>query len=222
MNRLSLPTGAAVWPLASLLIANLLPLAGVYLWGWSLTDLLTLYWLENAVVGLFTVLSMIAVRPDGSQFWPLLGAKLFSVPFFLVHYGMFWLGHGLFLRLFFGGSSGGFALTPLQAPFTGTGLLVWPLALLLVSHGVAFLTDFLARGEYRTATVNELMMRPYGRVAVLHVTIVIGAFVAAAVGPSLGVLLVFVLVKIVADVSAYLNSRESGQRETQTYLEVAG
>ncbi len=227
MTRTPETPGNAVWPLASLVIANLLPLLGVPLWGWSLSDLLMLYWLENAVVGLFTVLSLLVVRPDGAALFPLVVAKLFSVPFFVVHYGLFWLGHGIFLMTFFGGGAGGlfgaggsgslapgiaglagsFFFSPVHAALANAEVVVWPLALILVSHGVAFVTDFLAKGEFRTAAVNELMMRPYVRVVVLHVTIVLGGFVALALGPSVGVLLLFVLVKIVADVAAYLRMR---------------
>jgi len=83
-------------------------------------------------------------------------------------------------------------------------VLVWPRVAVLVSHGVSFVGDFLASGESRTAAIGELMMRPYGRVVILHVTIVLGGFMAVLLGPSLGVLLLFVTVKIVADVVTHL------------------
>lgn len=212
--------------LATLLLANLVPLVGVYLWGWSLTDLLMLYWLENAVIGLFTVLAMLVARPERQAWWLGLAAKLFAVPFFIVHYGMFWLGHGIFLVTFFGGDAPriagepqSFFLSPLVFSWTRIDVLAWPVALMLVSHGVSFVTNFLATAEYRNATVNQLMMRPYGRVVVLHVTIVLGGFLALALGPSLGILLLFVLVKIVADVSAYL--REQRRVAVGTPIELA-
>jgi len=208
-----------------LLIANLVPLVGVYLWDWSLTDLLMLYWLENAVVGLFTVLAMLVARPDGQAWRQGLAAKLFTVPFFIVHYGMFWLGHGFFLVTFFGrdspsvaGGPEGFILAPLVFSWMRIDVLAWPLALMLVSHGVSFVTNFLASGEYRSVGVPQLMMRPYGRVVVLHVTIVLGGFVAVALGPSLGILLLFVTVKIVADVSAHLKAKRRVALATPTVL----
>ena len=86
-------------------------------------------------------------------------------------------------------------------------VLAWPLAAMLVSHGVSFVSNFLASGEVRTAAIGELMMRPYGRVVILHVTIVLGGFMAVLLGPSLGVLLLFVTVKIVADVVTHLRVR---------------
>ena len=209
--------------MSSLLLANLLPLAGVYLWGWNLTDLLLLYWLENAVIGLYTVLAMLSARPAGQSWWIGLAGKLFIVPFFVVHYGMFWLGHGIFLVAFFGrdaASSAGSLPSTLLSPLTYVSLqadlFTWPLALMLVSHGVSFVTNFLAAGEFRAVSAPQLMMRPYGRVIVLHVTIVLGGFLALALGPSLGVLLLFVLLKIVVDVAAHLREvRKVAARGTQ-------
>ena len=75
----------------SLVVANLFPLVGVQLWGWNLTDLLMLYWLENAVVGVFTALGLLALWPERPRLATLAVVKLFSVPFFTVHYGMFWI-----------------------------------------------------------------------------------------------------------------------------------
>ena len=102
MNPVSERRPESGWALTTLVLANLVPLAGVYLWGWSLTDLLLLYWIENAVVGLYTVLTMLTSWPAGQALLPRVAGKLFFVPFFIVHYGMFWIGHGIFLQTFFG------------------------------------------------------------------------------------------------------------------------
>lgn len=229
MIRVLAPSGAAPLPLVSLVVANLFPLVGVQLWGWDLTDLLLLYWLENAVVGVFTALSLLVVWPERPQFGMLAVVKLFSVPFFAVHYGMFWIGHGIFLMAFFGdggglfggspaspsaagsgllGQAGNFFLGPVQATVANADALAWPLALMFVSHGVAFVTDFLATGEFRRVQLGEVMMRPYGRVVVLHLAIVFGGFLAVAIGPSQAVLLLFVLFKLAADAMGYLRARK--------------
>ena len=93
---------------AALLVANAIPLIGVLFLGWNVWTILTIYWLENGVVGVFNVLKM--ARAEG----PLLGgvaagsltgyglpiegsAKVVLIPFFIVHYGLFWLVHGIFI-----------------------------------------------------------------------------------------------------------------------------
>ena len=220
------PSGT--FALLSLVIANLVPLVGVYFWGWSLTDLLMLYWLENAVVGLFTMLGILVVQPDGQAWWSSLGAKLFILPFFTIHYGMFWVGHGFFLSTFFGVRSplfGGVGPSVVGGPSRFLGgpesmffssalnvwerldILAWPLAFMFVSHGVSFVTNFLASGEYRKLNARQVMGRPYSRVVVLHVTIVLGGFLVMFLGQSLAVLVLFVLVKIIADVLALLREQ---------------
>lgn len=197
------------WALVSLLIANVVPLFGVYLWGWKLADLLMLYWLESAVIGAFTVVRMVSMRSEDSDPLAQIGMKLFSVPFFIVHYGIFWLVHGLFLIMLFAGGTAapttgrdGFLLAPIGYSFTRADVFAWPVAAMVASHGVAFVTGFLATGKYRTNEIRREMMRPYSRVLVLHFTIVGGAFLVLFVGQSLLVLLLFVLLKMAVDVYA--------------------
>lgn len=224
MNRASFHRASRIWVLSSLLLANLLPLVGVYLWDWNITDLVMLYWLENAVVGLYTVLSMIVASPREQAWWAGLASKLFTVPFFVVHYGVFWVVHGVFLNSFFGqaapfspagGPAAGFIFSsPIMQLTTRTDLFAWPLSLMLVSHGIAFVTNFIGKGEFRAVSAPQMMMRPYGRVVVLHVSIVLGGFLALSVGPSMGVLVLFVLMKIVVDIAAQL--REERRVEART------
>ena len=208
------PDRAEFWPLATLILANLLPIVGVFLWGWDLTDLLMLYWIENAVIGAYTVLTLLVAWREGPSLGARIATKLFIVPFFLFHYGMFWFVHGVFLMGFFGlgprlldGGPQSFLLAPMQDVLTRADALMWPLIAIAVSHGVDFVTNFLVSGEFRRVPEPELMGRPYGRVVVLHVSIVVGGFLALYLGPSQGVLVMFVIVKIVADVMGHLRSQ---------------
>lgn len=47
-----------------LIIANLLPLFGVLFWGWSVFNIVVLYWMENLVLGVINILKMITCKPD--------------------------------------------------------------------------------------------------------------------------------------------------------------
>ena len=84
--------------LASLAV-DLLPIVAVIAFGWGATPLVALYWLENLVIGVFTVARMIGTA--FANVGNLLGA-LFMAPFFTVHYGGFCYGHGVFLSVFAG------------------------------------------------------------------------------------------------------------------------
>lgn len=208
------------WALLSLVVANLLPLAGVLFWGWRLIDLLTLYWIESAVVGVYTVLKiLLAGRSRGPVAVAVVG-KLFIIPFFVFHYGLFWLVHGMFLQVLFTGRTMDQALTGIfDNPALSGGLAffasplialaqadhqLWPVIGLLLSHGVSFVTNYIGGGEYRRTAPNEAMGQPYSRVFVLHLVIIGGGFVAMALGQSLPALLLFVGLKVVVDLRAHL------------------
>jgi hypothetical protein len=186
--------------LVSLILANLWPLLGVLFLGWTVFAVVLLFWIENVIVGVFNLARMALAR-GGSGGQRIL--KVFLMPFFTVHYGMFTLVHGVFVFALFGGT------VPLSAPealpdvLRGAG--VGPAALaLLASHGISFVANYVLGGEYRTTTAAALMLAPYGRVVVLHVVIIMGAFVIQALGTPLLALALLVVLKIGLDAGAHL------------------
>ena len=50
--------GSSVGAVVALVVANAIPLIGVLFLGWNVWTILTIYWLENGVVGVFNVLKM--------------------------------------------------------------------------------------------------------------------------------------------------------------------
>lgn len=233
-GRTRSPAAAAVaaapvstpWAIGALVVVNLFPLFGVAFLGWSTYDLMLLYWFENGVIGLYAALRMLLTEgPDGAARGPIgfLG-KLFLVGFFTVHYGAFWSGHGFFVVTLFGpggvfgagpdpfigsmldGPFGFFAGGPsIAARYLGGGLLTAAMGL-VVSHGISFVGNVLQRGEDLRTAPNELMARPYTRVMVLHVTLILGAFLVMGLGEPLAALLLFVLLKTGVDLAAHLRA----------------
>ena len=65
---------------ASLVLANLIPLAGTLFFGWSSGVILVLYWFKTAVIGFYSILKL----PFAQRWYALL-----TVPFFIVHFGAF-------------------------------------------------------------------------------------------------------------------------------------
>lgn len=246
----------------ALVVANLLPLAGVVWWGWTVLEVLVLYWLESGIVGLLNVPKILFARgeadgadgadgTDGASDATASATKIHvqGVPqewftdesgaahnaglalFFVFHYGIFWVVHGVFvfaLPLFALGSSfdgGAFGGSPIgggpvggNGPFGGllggvasewgfgTSRSAFALAVasMALSHGVSFAVNYLGRGEYRTVTPDAQMMRPYGRVMVLHVTVLFGAWLVASLGSPLPVLALLVGLKTAFDLGAHL------------------
>lgn len=196
------------WAVAGLLAANVAPLAGVVALGWSGGELLVFYWLENGIIGAVTVPKLLLAQGDsgdGTQTSRV--GRIFGALFFMVHYGMFWLVHGAFV-LVLAMAVGGAGLE--VSELFGPGLLLAVLAV-VVGQGVEFWTDYVRDRGYRQRSSKEQMTEPYGRVMVLHVVIVIGAFPVLALGSPLPALTLLVLLKFGLDVWGYARHADSGE-----------
>jgi hypothetical protein len=204
----------AAWastPVAVLLLvlANLLPLAGVLFLGWELMTILVLYWVENGIVGLFNVARIrlasgaeTDLRPSSNLRASIRGpaGKAYLMSFFFVHYGLFWAVHGVFVFVLVSIASGD--ALPL-ADLSLAGVVVGGLALTL-SHGASFATNYIGRGEYRRISPAAQFSQPYARMVVLHVTILVGAWFIFELGQPLLLLVFMVLLKIALDLLLHL------------------
>lgn len=177
---------------ALLLFSNFLPLVGVILWEWSPFIILLLYWLENVAVGVTTALKIFLCQGGDMK------ERAGTGGFFALHYGIFTLVHGVFVF-----ALGGF----LGKQYYGGKIWEnnwWLLGLtaisLVGSHAFDFIYDYLWEGRGRQLSPNQLMWRPYPRMLVLHVTIVLGVFLAMAIGGSWPVIALLVVLKTVVDV----------------------
>lgn len=188
----------------AVLLVDLLPILAVLVFGWGATPLVALYWLENLVIGMFTVLRMVATLAGNIVN---LFAVLFIVPFFTLHYGMFCFGHGVFIQaLATSGSTTGSSGMPGLVNWalnSGQGM-VWFVAAIIAINLVIYFTDFLMKGEFRETQPIVEMFAPYGRIVTLHVAIILGAVFAIATNePLLGVVfLIFLRVVFGVIVSA--------------------
>ena len=181
----------------ALVLANAVPLVGVLLLGWTVFPLLLLYWLENVVVGAFNVLKMLLAKPAEPVYW---AGKLFLIPFFIVHFGGFTFVHGVLVVAFFGpkGIQPFDLLTAVPAAIRANQL-GWGVLSLIASHGFSFYWNYVKNGEYQRASLQALMGQPYGRVMVLHLTVLFGGWIVMLLGSPVGPLLVLVALKTAAD-----------------------
>ena len=192
-----------------LVIANVVPLVGVVAFGWDLFEVMWLYWMENAVIGVYALLRIVSSGLLGSH--PLTWVpKLFVGGFFTVHYGFFWLGHGVFVYALFGDgrASPEFDLSGHLAELTSRGLPVEGLIGLVLSHGASFVLNYLAGGEWRKADPVSEMFRPYGRVAILHVVLIAGGFLILATGGGILALALFIILKTGLDLGIHLKAHQ--------------
>ena len=186
-----------------LVAANLLPLYGVLFLHWEVFPLIALFWFENVVVGVLNAARMLLADPADPALW---AGKLFMVPFFCFHYGMFTAIHGVFVFGLFGGKAydpkGLSVLEP--ALRAAADFHLWlPAAALAASHLFSFFWNYLYRGGFRRAALSELMGRPYKRVIVLHLTIILGGIGTMALHSPLWALVALIGIKMAIDVTAH-------------------
>lgn len=159
--------------LAIIVVGNLIPIFGVRYLGWDAVQILILYWVENLIVGLLTVPRILTARGGGSTVRDRLG----FAAFFTAHYGFFWLIHGVFAWSLAGDLARQAGGTAEVWPRTfGTGDFRLALLAIAVVQLVMFVREWRLSGLWRTATPNVEMLRPYGRLVILHVTVLVGAW----------------------------------------------
>jgi len=153
--------------------------------------------------------------------------------FFVIHYGLFWLVHGIFvfaLPTFFGAARSeciggapalpaGFQLDPGLYDFgpcsTPFGEVVWSnvaiaAVALFISHGASFFLNYVGRREYLTTSPARQMGAPYGRVVILHLTIIFGAMAVAFLGAPIAALVVLLVLKTAFDLRLHLREHHGG------------
>ena len=198
----------SVW---ALVIANIYPIIGIIFLNWEVFPLLLFFWTENLVIGFYTVLKMLTASSDNAK----TTAKFFMIPFFCFHYGIFTLVHGIFVVAMFGtgfAGSGSTDIGSLWQQVINNGL-IWGTLLLLASHGLSFFQNYIGKQEYRHIALQTLMSQPYGRVVILHVTIIIGGFLAMLLGAPIAALLFLIVLKIVIDISTHLREHRKYRGE---------
>ncbi len=186
---------------AFLIAVNLLPLAGVLFFGWSVYDVLLLFWAENLIIGGYAIARMVTLlRRNGDR------RVLLLIPFFCFHFGVFTLGHGAFVVGWF---------RPDDHVSGGAAMSLWvPFLALIISHGVSYVTNFLGKQEYRGLRGEEAMFAPYRRVIILHVTLLGGGWLISALGEPVYALGLLVLLKIGIDCASHVGEhRERLEKE---------
>jgi hypothetical protein len=192
--------------LISLIFVNLIPVYGVLCLHWELFYILFLYWLESAIVGFFTILKIIKAEGKGPSNFQINNesakqySKGFVVCFFIIHYGIFMAAHGVFI----------FVLFKPKVFYPQDVLLAF--IFLFISHGISYIFNFLGKGEYKETSFTQQMMQPYGRILVMHITVILAGFAIvkfSIAGPI--ALVVMVMLKTGIDLGAHLAEHKKFQ-----------
>ena len=190
------------WALAlDVVLYLMLPLLGLFAWGWDWRPIVLLYWLENITIGGVTFISLVKRAGAG-------GPQGMPAGFFLMHYGLFTFVHGVFVIVMIG-------LIPVMtdtpvAPFHPLWIVgAWLLAT-LVQWFLALRAD---------PPLPAGIGRAYGRVIVLHLTVLGAVWLIAAFGLPSIVAVFLVVLHALVDIGGLVAPailRRRGLRVTQT------
>ncbi len=190
-----------------ILLANCIPLIGVFVLGWQSISVFGLYILETVIIGLFHALKM-GILSMGRSLQPSVDNPSNTIgnnpgciiPFFLFHFMFFvfvqtvlvFNSKNIGTNDFFGGFS------YLLGLFKGeTGLALGTFALISLT---TMINDLLHSKEiYAKRTLERVMMEPYPRIFVQQFVVIFGGGISMITGSTKVLVVIFVFVKVSAE-----------------------
>jgi len=193
-----------------LIIANLIPVYGVWFLGWNAVDAFIVYALETLLVGILTVLKLAVITFFRKKdTWYNQGSStkvsgVFFIFFFILHFGLF---AAVQTSIF---SQSANIVPP------GSGLLHFffhwysyineDIAIMLCGFVVSYLIrgflPFIVNAEYKTISMARVMFQPYGRIFIQQFTVILGSMFLE-LGWGKAFILIFAIVKIFFEI--YIN-----------------
>ena len=190
----------------SLIIANLIPVIGVWFLKWSAKEVFLVYSLETIIIGIFTLLKLLitGLLAKKTDVWQSTGRSVVKQPFwffmlfFMVHFGIFVaVQMGIFFSVSGIGDENGITFLNFFSrwPSLLTNEAYIMLGIFVISYGFRMISDFIITGDYKTASLGYLMFQPYGRIFIQQVTVILGSmFLSFGAGKVF--ILVFAAIKI--------------------------
>jgi hypothetical protein len=186
-----------------MIITNLVPIYGVLFLGWQVNDIILIYWFETGIVGLFNIPKILRSTVNMSVghtidkkiniYFGGFGAILF----FLAHYGGFWFVHSIIL-------SEAMNIDPFSIA-ANFQTYKWSIISITAGYLISYKLDFLDLRKYERKP-GYFMLPPYGRVAILHMTVLLGGSVGAFLDNPTPILFIMVVMRMIADwASRYFN-----------------
>jgi len=190
-----------------IIISNLVPVAGAWFFGWSVVEVFIVYALETIIVGLFTIIKLLAATvAKRTDTWYNQGSQqqvsgLFFIFFFIMHFGIF---TAVQMSIFSG-------VANISLPGKGAMHfffhwweyinedIAYMLGGFIISYLARDLIPFFARKDHKTTPMMILMFQPYGRILVQQFTVILGSmFLSFNLGKVF--ILVFALAKIFVEI----------------------
>jgi len=203
----------------SLIVSNLILLIGVIFFSWKIINYLILLWLESIIIGFYTIIKMFFARPLSKKERKIYSKNKFQEKFITISmkiiYPIFFIIHYVPIAGFLGIFSIDMLYSilynnglpvPFSSLFSSIYIILIPLIIIFISHGISFYINFIRKKEYKTISSSELMLMPYYRIGILYLVYFISLIIFLNLKiPTLSLLFI-ILVKIISDF--YMHNKE--------------
>lgn len=194
-----------------LVLSNLSVLLAVYVYDWTVFQILFLYWLELGVIALINIFKIAIaqgpIREDDNSFAPIFNIKIGGLSAFSqMSRGtlilLFPIHFSLFIYMVWSALDKLFHPTP---AFLLSQPLLKFLAVLMISHVLSFLLNFIGRNEYKEVSYVKQAIAPYSRILILYLTLFFSALVIVNfVGEYTLTIWILIFFKIAFDLNAHI------------------
>jgi len=193
-----------------IIVANMVPVVGAVFFNWDTRAILPVYWAENVIIGVFTVLKMLKAQGAGkpikaivmgkSQMLSNNSLKNFMAVFFSLHYGIFSLVHGIFIVVITAMSIG-FEKDLSSSVIIGFFLNFFiSVIFIFISHTFSYFSNYIGKKEYLQTNQYSLMFRPYPRIFITQFTIIIGMNIMLQMNNAQWIFYLLVAFKTLVDI----------------------
>ena len=186
----------------TLLLPNIVALIGAIFLHWHVFFMLVLYWLENVIVGLISLFKMITIAQVEERRGNTAGGGSL---FFAIHYGFICMVHGVFVLAIYSSQGSNSNEINLGESFKTifSEPLFWVIGVtLFIRYVKEYQSEFIDTGEYLKGESSTQFGLPYGRIIILHGTLILCAFLISTVGEPWSSI-VLILLKTSLDLAFY-------------------
>ncbi|MCX8104344.1 MAG: DUF6498-containing protein [Ignavibacterium album] len=146
----------------------------------SASEVMWIYWIQSVIIGLFNFFRILLLKnfsttgfkQNGKEVLPTKAAKISTAVFFLFHYGFFHLIYAVFLGTFP-------LLLDESKNSPGNFYLLFTAIIFLINYGIEFYKEQTTISD-EVPNLGTVMFMPYFRIIPMHLTIILGGFIAAA------------------------------------------
>ena len=186
----------------ALIGSNLLAIVWAIIENWQLGTIMAIYWAQSVIIGIFWFFKMITLKEFSVKDFKIndqpvkatQGTKIQTAVFFAVHYGFFHFGYATFI----------FKGMKLDIDLNS---VIWMATVFVMYQGFSFFYNTKWQ-QNKKPNIGKMMFFPYARIIPMHFTILLGGWLSQGKFQGNLVLVLFMLLKTVADVAMHTVERK--------------